>query len=198
MSANPYRFEDGRIREPLPTSEPSMLFDLYSEVRRLEAEQPWQAGHTANTIVKYPDLRIVLVALKAGAQLLPHRTMGRISIQCLAGKIRVHLPERSIEVAAGKLLTLDSEVSHDITAISDSSFLLTIAWPRPEPRANVAAPRFRVAADMARAPRYFAQPTSVVRIDYPRVRELGLDQTLADTFPCSDPLSSIPNPLTKG
>ncbi len=25
-------------------------------------------------------------------------------------------------------------------------------------------------------------------------REWGLDNTLAETFPCSDPLSSIPNP----
>jgi hypothetical protein len=25
-------------------------------------------------------------------------------------------------------------------------------------------------------------------------REYGLDNTLAETFPCSDPLSSIPNP----
>ena len=25
-------------------------------------------------------------------------------------------------------------------------------------------------------------------------RETGLDETLAETFPCSDPLSSIPNP----
>jgi hypothetical protein len=27
-------------------------------------------------------------------------------------------------------------------------------------------------------------------------REEGLDNTLAETFPCSDPLSSIPNPLS--
>lgn len=27
-----------------------------------------------------------------------------------------------------------------------------------------------------------------------QIREQGLDQTLAETFPCSDPLSSIPNP----
>jgi signal transduction histidine kinase len=26
-------------------------------------------------------------------------------------------------------------------------------------------------------------------------RELGLDRTLEDTFPCSDPISSDPNPL---
>jgi len=28
-------------------------------------------------------------------------------------------------------------------------------------------------------------------------REKGLDKTLADSFPCSDPLSSIPNPTLK-
>ena len=28
-------------------------------------------------------------------------------------------------------------------------------------------------------------------------REKGLDKTLADSFPCSDPLSSIPNPTVK-
>lgn len=28
------------------------------------------------------------------------------------------------------------------------------------------------------------------------LREEGLDNTLAETFPCSDPLSSIPNPLS--
>ena len=27
-------------------------------------------------------------------------------------------------------------------------------------------------------------------------REFGLDETLSETFPCSDPLSSIPNPTT--
>ena len=29
-------------------------------------------------------------------------------------------------------------------------------------------------------------------------REKGLDETLAETFPCSDPLSSIPNPRDLG
>jgi hypothetical protein len=29
-------------------------------------------------------------------------------------------------------------------------------------------------------------------------REYGLDSTLAETFPCSDPLSSIPNPHLQG
>jgi hypothetical protein len=35
----------------------------------------------------------------------------------------------------------------------------------------------------------------VVAMEDPR--EFGLDTTLAETFPCSDPLSSIPNPDTE-
>src|ERR1019366_4474658 len=43
---------EGRIRQPVPTSGPLLSFDLGDEVRRLQSEQPWQAEHTANTIVK--------------------------------------------------------------------------------------------------------------------------------------------------
>lgn len=31
----------------------------------------------------------------------------------------------------------------------------------------------------------------------PAEREYGLDNTLSETFPCSDPLSSIPNPTSQ-
>ena len=34
------------------------------------------------------------------------------------------------------------------------------------------------------------------RVEEARVREAGLDETLAATFPASDPPSSIPNPLS--
>ena len=46
----------GRIRQPVPTSGTLLSFDIAEEVRRLQSEQPWQAEHTANTIVKYSDL----------------------------------------------------------------------------------------------------------------------------------------------
>ncbi len=37
------------------------------------------------------------------------------------------------------------------------------------------------------------QSTAITELNH-AFREPGLDQTLAETFPCSDPLSSIPNP----
>lgn len=120
----------GRLRQPMATSGTALSLDLDSEVSRLQSEQPWQAEHTANTLVKYPDLRIVLVALKAGCCLPEHRTVGRLSIQALSGEILVHAHGQTIEMRAGRSLALDHDVSHDVIAKTDSVFLLTIAWPR--------------------------------------------------------------------
>ncbi len=121
---------DGRIRQPVPTSGPLLTFDLTKEIDRLLSKQPWQAEHTANTIAKYPDLRVVLVALKAGGRLHEHRTAGRLSIQTLSGEIFVHVDGRTVEMHAGSLLTLEHDVGHDVEARTNSVLLLTITWPR--------------------------------------------------------------------
>lgn len=118
---------DGRVRQPVPTSGMLLNFDLADEIRRLNSEQPWQAEHTANTIIKYSDFRIVLIALKTGARLHEHRTSGCISIQCLSGEVHIQVEEQEIEVSAGKLVSLDSEVPHAVEAKLDSVLLLTIA-----------------------------------------------------------------------
>ncbi|HET9696192.1 MAG TPA: cupin domain-containing protein [Terriglobales bacterium] len=103
---------------------------MSKEVDRLLSEQPWQAEHTANTIAKYPDLRVVLVALKAGGRMHEHQTAGRISIQTLSGAIRVHVEDRVVEMPTGSLLTLERNVVHDVEAETNSVLLLTIAWPK--------------------------------------------------------------------
>ena len=102
----------------------------------LSLEQPWQAEHTANTIVKYPDLRVVLVALRSGGVLQEHRTAGRISIQSLTGTVRVKFEGNVVDLSAGKLLTLDRDVLHHVEALHDSVFLLTIAWPNHDAKSN--------------------------------------------------------------
>jgi quercetin dioxygenase-like cupin family protein len=124
------RAQGDRIRNPVPTSGTLLTFDLANEVSRLEAEQPWQAEHTANTIVKFPDFRIVLIAIKAGGRLREHRTAGRVSIHCVAGEMKVHVQDELVALAAGTLLCLDRDVPHEVEAATDSVFLLTIAWPK--------------------------------------------------------------------
>jgi quercetin dioxygenase-like cupin family protein len=136
--ANPCKNEqlESRVRQPVPTSGALLLFDLDDEIQRLKSEQPWQAEHTANTIVKYPDLRVVLVALRAGGQLKEHRAAGRISIQSLTGTVRVKAAGKLIDLSAGKLLTLDRDVVHQVEALHDSVFLLTIAWADQNAKSN--------------------------------------------------------------
>jgi len=122
---------EGRIGQPVPTSGAMLTFDIGEQIRRLHSE-PWQAEHTANTIVKYPDLRVVLIAFKAGSRLHEHKTAGRISIQTISGDVLVHAQGQVINLPAGHLLTLDIGVSHDVEAKVDSAILVTIAWPKGE------------------------------------------------------------------
>jgi quercetin dioxygenase-like cupin family protein len=104
--------------------------DLNAEVRWLDSEQPWQAEHTAHTIVKYPDLRIVLIAIRAGGRIKEHRTAGRVSIQALSGEFEIRANDQPVQMTAGKLLALDQNVLHEVSAKTNSVLLLTIALPQ--------------------------------------------------------------------
>jgi hypothetical protein len=42
----------------------------------------------------------------------------------------VHLADRKVNVSAGHLLVLDCGVLHDVEALEESAFLLTISWRR--------------------------------------------------------------------
>lgn len=93
-------------------------------------------GRTARTLVKYPDLRIVLVAMQEGTRLDQHRTTARFAIIVLSGHVRLHLAQSAVDVRAGELLALDREMPHDVEAVRESTFLLIIAWPTPQPEAK--------------------------------------------------------------
>ena len=106
---------------------PVLSFSLRTEVEQLRQQQSYQNGEpSGRTLVKEPDLRVVLLALRAGARLKEHHAPGPISIQVIEGPIRVSLPAESVDLTAGQLLALESGVRHDVEAIEDSAFLLTI------------------------------------------------------------------------
>ncbi len=119
-------------RRPHPLdslADPVMTFDLDREIERLHAEVDWRTGQNAKTLAKYDDLRIVLTALVDGRRMPGHKTDGRISIQTVQGCLRVHAGSRSIDLHAGQVLVLDRAIAHDLEAVGDSAFLLTIARP---------------------------------------------------------------------
>jgi quercetin dioxygenase-like cupin family protein len=116
------------MTKPAPISEAAM-FDLAVIDRELRSEDAYRRdGHTARTLVREPALRIVLVVMKAGAQIAEHRAQEITSLQAATGQVRVALRERSLELAAGGLLVIAPDLRHQVEAIADSSVLLTLAW----------------------------------------------------------------------
>ena len=122
----------GAARAPEPTEGPFLSFDLAEQIRQLRREHYWQSGRNSKTIVKYPDFRIVLTAIQGKSTIHEHQSAGRISVQTVEGRIRMHAGGKEFDLPAGRLLVLDRAMPHDVVAIEDSAFLLTVAWPDGE------------------------------------------------------------------
>jgi quercetin dioxygenase-like cupin family protein len=120
----------GAIRPPGPLGSPMLAFDLNAEVERLRNEDAWQEGRNSKTLVKHPDFRIVLTVLQSKASLHEHKAAGRISVQAVAGYIRMHVAGQTFDLPAGHLIALDRAIPHDLQALEESAFLLTICWPK--------------------------------------------------------------------
>ncbi len=118
-----------------PTRGPQQLrgalltFDLAAEAGQLRAELTYQEGdRNANTLLKEQNARVVLTALRQGARLHEHQTAGWVVIQTITGRIRLRALGQSVELPAGHLLTLEPNAAHEVEALEESVFLLTLAW----------------------------------------------------------------------
>ena len=58
--------------------------DLWEEAVRFPPHE--ESGRRAETLLKAPDLRVVLVTMRAGAELAEHTAPGTITVQTLQGR----------------------------------------------------------------------------------------------------------------
>ena len=130
MSDSAKASQSSAIRTPGPLESSILSFDLNAEIEQLRREDAWHGGRNSKTLVKHSDLRIVLIVLKAGARLPDHKAAGSISVQTMTGHIRMHIGSELFDLPTGRMLTLEREIVHDVEALEDSAFLLTIAWPQ--------------------------------------------------------------------
>ena len=113
-----------------PLSGTSLDFDFDAEVARLRSEEAWRRnGHNARTLAKYPDVRIVLACARSGTRLSTHEPNLRLTVQCLTGHVRVYAGGRIVDVKEGHLAVIDRAMAHDIEAVRESAFLLSVSWP---------------------------------------------------------------------
>ena len=57
-----------------------------------------------------------------------HRVPGTATVQTLSGRIRLRVLDRTIELTAGQAVILERDLPHDVEALEESTFLITIAW----------------------------------------------------------------------
>ena len=104
--------------------------DLEAEIELLRGEETYhRVGRNGQTLVKRPDFRVVLTALRGGTRVAEHVAPGPLTVQAVRGRIRMHVPGGEVELGPGHLLALERNERHDVEALEDSVFLLTIAWP---------------------------------------------------------------------
>jgi quercetin dioxygenase-like cupin family protein len=83
-------------------------------------------GHTARTLWKSPELRIVLIVMKGGSQIAEHRAAQSATVFVHSGEITLRLAEHSVTLEPGQLLVLPPGAPHNVEAIKDATFLLTL------------------------------------------------------------------------
>ena len=109
---------------------PMLHFDLAAEIGALQQESSWQQGdRDSKTLVKEGDFRAVLTVMRSGARLARHETAARFTLQVLQGSLSVAIEGQTLTLAPGHVLALNHDVPHDVTALTDCAFLLTLVWP---------------------------------------------------------------------
>ena len=106
---------------------PLVTIDLFSFIEQIKKEKKWkETDRNAITVFKTNGLRIVLIALRKGAEMVKHVANGLISVQVLEGKIQLHTDEQSVKLGKGQMLALHKGIPHSLLAKKKTIFLLTL------------------------------------------------------------------------
>lgn len=104
-------------------------FDLKAEAESLFNEGAWNAsGRISKLLLKRDNFRLVLFAMRTNALLEEHKTPAAITVQTISGRIQMKVRSRTVELAPGQIVAVDSNVPHDVLALVDSAFLLTMVF----------------------------------------------------------------------
>jgi len=96
-------------------------------MEQIKHEATWtESDRNAITVFKTNGLRIVLIALHKGAEMVNHNVNGLISVQVLEGKLQFNTSHQSVELNNGQMLALHERIPHSVLAIKETIFLLTL------------------------------------------------------------------------
>jgi uncharacterized protein (DUF2249 family)/quercetin dioxygenase-like cupin family protein len=77
-------------------------------------------------LVNKPDMRLLLLCMRAGQQVPEHSAAGSITVQVITGRATFYDGEEACEMFAGTIVRLDSGRKHRVEAHTDSVLLVTM------------------------------------------------------------------------
>ncbi len=107
---------------------PGVKIDLHAFTEQIKSEDAWQkSDRNSITVFKTDDMRIVLGALHKGAEMLPHKAEGIMSIQVIDGAIEVNTDELSETISAGQMVAIHKDCNYRVVATEETTYLLTMS-----------------------------------------------------------------------
>ena len=104
-----------------------VTIDILTFIEQIKHESPWKdKDRNAITVLKTNGMRIVLIALHEGAEMITHSAECIISIQVIDGRMKFNVENRSVELGKGQMLALHKGIPHSVLAIKETIFLLTL------------------------------------------------------------------------
>ena len=114
------------MSKPIP-AECSTPHDLTAVAAQIRSDSPYQSsGHGAHTVLREDDLRVVVLAMKAGGVIPEHQARATASLHVIAGRIRLVFAERSVELSPGHLVAIEGGAKHAVESLEESAFVLTL------------------------------------------------------------------------
>ncbi len=106
---------------------PLVHMDLKEFAKMIKSEKAWkEKDRNSMTVYKSDGMRMVLIALHRNAVLERHTANGVISVQVLDGEINFSTDDQTVNLKEGQAIALHQMIPHEVTAIKESVFLLTL------------------------------------------------------------------------
>ena len=101
--------------------------DLNKFIVQLKQEPTWaDSDRNSITVFKSDTTTIVLIGMHKNAELKEHTAIENITVQVLDGEINFFAEQQIFLLEKGKLITLEANIPHSVTAMKESFFLLTL------------------------------------------------------------------------
>ena len=112
-----------------PVDAPFIPIDLHAYTQELMLEEAWQKNdRNAITVLKTPNITVVLVALHEDAEVLPgnFEGTGTFTLQVLDGKVHFVTGDEKLDINRGQMVALHGHIPFKATALAESMCLITM------------------------------------------------------------------------